>query len=185
MDFLFADNAVWFSVPAIVGSIYFLFQLVAGQIGGDFDVDIDADLDATGAEFRILSLQTIAAFCIGSGWIGLAALRFLEVGFGGAVIIAILAGFGTAWLLVTLLRMLLRLQSSSNIAIGEALGVSGSVYVEVPPEGKGAGRVTLVINNSQRELRAVQRGDTPIPSRSRVTVVGTGEATNSVTVEQL
>ena len=74
---LLDDGAIWFSGPAIAGSLYFLISLVLGGIGGDVDLDMDGDVDITaddiGGEFRVLSLQTISAFAMGAGWMGLAA----------------------------------------------------------------------------------------------------------------
>ena len=34
MEWLFADNAYLFSVPAIAGTAYFLISLVLGELGG-------------------------------------------------------------------------------------------------------------------------------------------------------
>ena len=43
MDFFFSDGAVWFSVPAILGTVVLVAQLLLGQLGGDLDVDLDLD----------------------------------------------------------------------------------------------------------------------------------------------
>lgn len=188
MDFFFADGAVWFSVPAILGTVVLVAQLLLGQLGGDLDVDLDLDTeagagDAPGAEFGWLSVQTIAAFAMGSGWMGLAALRALEVSFPVATLIALLAGLGVAWLMVTLMRSFLRLQRSDNISIDRAVGLEGSVYVMVPPSGEGRGRVTVIIDDRRREMDAVQRGGEVIPANARVRVVGADRAGNALLVE--
>ncbi|MFG0274903.1 MAG: hypothetical protein ACF8QF_07595, partial [Phycisphaerales bacterium] len=176
-----------FSVPAIVGTAYFLFSLLAGQLGADLDVDADIG-DAghghsPGAEFRTLSLQTLSAFFMGSGWMGLGALRLLDFGYTGAAIVAIVSGVGVAWLLTTTMRSLMKLQSSGNIAIDAAQGCAGSVYIAVPPAGEGSGRVTVVLEGRQREFDAVQRGGEAIASRTPVKVVGVDAETNTITVE--
>lgn len=83
MDFLFANGAIWFSVPALLGALVLVLQLLLGQLGGDLDADIDTGVDvggdfgegdSPGAEFGWLSMQTISAFATGSEWMGLAAL---------------------------------------------------------------------------------------------------------------
>lgn len=189
-DWLFSDHALWFSIPAILGTLYFVLQLVIGELGGDADVDVDVDLDGgTGdsptAEFRVLSLQTISAFAMGSGWMGLGALRVMDLGFGAACVVAILSGVAIAWVLVTLLRSLMSLQSSGNIRLDATIGQRGTVCVQIPPTGEGSGRVTLVIGKKQREFYAVQRGDEMIASHTRVGVVDIDETSNTVTVEVL
>lgn len=188
MDFLFADGAIWFSVPALVGTVVLVLQLVLGQFGGDLDVDLDADVgagDSPGAEFGWLSIQTIAAFAMGSGWMGLAALRALEVSFPVAVIIAVAAGFGIAWLMVTMMRSFLSLQRSDNISLSQAVGLEGTVSVMIPPSGQGRGRVMVVVSERRRELDAVQAGAEVLPSNTRVKVASADAPGNCVTVEPL
>lgn len=187
IDALFGDAAVWFSVPALFGTAYLVIQLLMGQLGGELDLDMDGEMDIStedgGHDFRVLSLQSIAAFSMGAGWMGLAAYRALDLGPGASALIAAVSGVAVASLMINLLRFMLRLQSSGNIELGRALGATGTVYIEIPPKDKGKGRVTVVLSNRQRELSAVQVGDEPIPSRTRIAVVGIDTATNTVTVE--
>ncbi len=194
MDFLFSNGAIWFSVPALLGTIVLVLQLVLGQLGADLDADIDTGVDAggdfgeghsPGSEFGWLSIQTIAAFAMGSGWMGLAALRALEVSFPVAVLISIAAGVAIAWLMVVLMRSFLKLQRSDNITIDRAVGLEGTIYVMVPPTGQGRGRVTVVIEDRRRELDAVQDGAEVLPSNTRVRVARADKAGNFVTVEPL
>lgn len=188
MEWLFSGSAYLFSVPAIFGTAYFLLNLVLSGMGGDADagIEIDGDVgDTPAAEFRVLSLQTISAFAMGSGWMGLGALRLLDTTFAVASIIAIASGVGVAWLLITALGALWRLQSSGNIPLDAALGQTGTVYVQIPPKGQGSGRVTVVVNNRQREYSATQHGDEPIASKTRVGIVGIDHAANTVAVEEI
>lgn len=180
----FDGYAYLFSVPAILGTAYFLISLVLGELGGDVDADIGLDGgDTPTAEFRVLSLQTISAFAMGSGWAGITAYRVLDMSFTGATIIALLAGLGSAWLIVSLLRAMVGLQSSGNIALDATLGQTGTVYVAVPPKGAGSGRVTVVVDNRRREFDAVQHGDEAIASNTRVGIVGVDRPSNAVCVE--
>ena len=190
MAWLFDDNAYLFSVPAILGTVYFLLNLLMGELGGDADADLDLSSggadgvgDSPAAEFRVLSLQTISAFAMGSGWMGLAALRVMDASFAVSTLIAIAAGVAVAWVLVSLLRALWRLQSSGNIPLDATLGQTGTVYIEIPPKGEGSGRVTVVVNTRRREYSAVQHGESPIASRTRVGIVGVDHASNTVSVE--
>ena len=190
MDILFADLAPWFTAPALLGTGVLFIQLLMGEIGGDgaLDLDLDLDVDHTdhpGAEFGILSLQSISAFFLGYGWVGLAAYRFLNVGFTGAAIIAILAGVGVAWLMVWLLRTFLKLQNNTNVSIHQAVGLEGEVYATVPPEGTGRGEIILVINQSQHNYFATQEGPEPIPNRTRVRVTRADAASNTIIVEPI
>lgn len=187
MDILFGDLATWFTAPALLGTGFLLIQLVLGELGGDgaLDVDLDMDLDADhpGAEFGLLSVQSISAFFMGYGWIGLAAYRFLDIGFTGAGLVAVAAGAGVAWLMIYLLRTFLKLQNNTNVTIRQTVGLVGEVYATVPPAEKGKGEIILVINNSQHNFFAIQEGDEPINTHTRVRVIRTVEASNLIIVE--
>lgn len=192
-DSLFSNGGIWFSVPAILGTVYFLFQIFTGAIGGDLDVGADLDIDmdtgvgagdSPGAEVGVLSLQSLSAFFMGSGWAGFAALRLLDIGMTGAVVIALLSGFAFAWMLVWLMRRMLRLQNSGNVSLRDAVGLVGDVYIQVPASGSGQGRVTIILGTRQREFHAVQTGAEPIGSNVRVRVTHADPATNTLTVER-
>jgi len=189
LDMLFGDLATWFTAPALLGSGFLMIQLVLGELGGDgaldIDLDMDMELDADhpGAEFGLLSAQSISAFFLGYGWIGLAAYRFLNVGFTGAAVIGLLAGVGVAWLMVWLLRSFLKLQNDTNVSIDDAVGLTGEVYVIVPPKGQGRGEIKLVINDAQHNYFAIQEGDSPIPTHTTVRVIRADESSNIIIVE--
>jgi len=190
MHILFGDQAPWFTAPAMLGTGVLLIQLIIGELGGDGALDLDLDLDTDGdfnadhpgAEFGILSIQSISAFFIGYGWIGLAAYRFLNLDFTGAAIVALGAGAGVAWLMVWLLRTFLKLQNNTNVSISQAVGLVGEVYATVPPNGKGRGEIILVINQSQHNYFAVQEGDEPIVTHTRVRVTRADTASNTIVV---
>ncbi len=199
LQWLLGDGAAWFSVPAIVATVFFGVELVLGQFagaqggldadlpGGDVPLD-GVDMDGSqghspGSEMRWLSLQSLAAFAMGSGWMGLAVYRFFETSIGVACLAAVGAGAGTAWLVASATRAMLRLQSSGNVSLDDAVGALGRVYVSVPPAGRGAGRVTLVVHNMQQEMNAVQRGAEPIASRTAVRVIDVESAANAVVVQ--
>ncbi len=193
MDILFSPNALWFTVPALVGSGFLLMQIMLGELGGDaesaleLDADFEADLaaDDPGGEFRLLSLQSISAFGIGYGWVGLAALKALDLGFTGSVMVGVVAGVGVAWAFVLLSRSILRLQSSGNVTLRDVEGKLGDVYITVPPAGKGNGRIKVAVHNSHYEYNAIQQGDEPIVTHTRVRIVRGNQSTNTVTVESI
>jgi membrane protein implicated in regulation of membrane protease activity len=179
MDTLFGGPAPWFTAPALLGTGFLLVQLVMGEIGGD----LDADIDDPGSDARWLSLQTVSAFFVGFGWLGLAALRLFDLGFGAAALIGTVAGFGVAWMMVWATGRLMGLESDANLSLDEAVGLEGSVTILIPPAGGGSGRVTVVVHESQHDLPASQHGDLPIHTHARVRVTRADDASGTVTVE--
>lgn len=185
LDWFIADGAIWFSIPALMGTGVFLVQLLMGEFGGDFDLDADIDMDTSGAgDFHALSIQTISAFCLGSGWMGLGAYRALELSMLGSVAIAIASGIAIAWFMAWLTRQVLKVQRSGNISISSAAGLNGDVAVTVPPANTGRGAVSVVIDGNRREYDAVQAGDEPIPPRTSVKIVSADNQNNTLLVER-
>lgn len=177
-ELLFADNAGWFTIPAIVGTGIFVLRLALMLVGDIADVDTpDADVDGvhpgygdTDYAFQILSIQALSAFAAGFGWGGIAALRSFELGFAPAVLIGLLTGAGVMWLFATGMKAMFSLQSSGNTDIRGTVGREGEVYTRVPPSGEGAGSVRVVVDDRARIYNAVSDGGELVRS-ARVRVV--------------
>lgn len=189
LELFFSDNAVWFGVPAMVGTGLFLIRLVLMMLGqADLGLEIEhpdsADMHVGDiADFKILSIQALAAFAMGFGWGGLGVLHGTTWNPLLAAPVGIVCGIGMVWLLAILLKGVYDLQSSGNIPITSTVGVEGAVYVSIPADGQGTGQVQLVIDNRQRMYNAVTPGPA-IATRSRVRVVGTNDD-NTVTVQAI
>jgi hypothetical protein len=192
MELFFGGNAVLFGVPAMLGSAVFLLRiglmLIGGHSGGDFHgADIHADVvhggDAhsdSGQAFKTLSIQSVSAFLLGFGWVGLGAYRGSGLSLWTSVGIALAAGFALMWLLGLALKAMNDLQASGTIDIHTAIGQEGDVYCTVPPRGKGRGQVRVIVQERQRIYNAVTDGES-LPTSSRIRVMGVNED-NTLTV---
>ena len=187
-DSLFDGEALWFSIPALLGTGVFLIRILMMLVGGDggdgIDLDAgDADLhggDSSGA-FEILSVQGVSAFLMGFGWVGVGS--HLGAGWSPAVSFGAGAAGGLllVWILGHSLGAVRGLESSGNVSIAGAIGKTGEVYARVPEAGRGQGQVRVVISNRQRIYNAITEGP-ELDSRSRVRVVAVNDD-NSLTVE--
>jgi hypothetical protein len=85
-DLFFGNNATWFTVPALIGTLFFVVRLGLMLVGGgdwdvdadvdaDIDGDIDGDFDDSDHAFKVLSIQSITAFMMGFGWGGLGGFK--------------------------------------------------------------------------------------------------------------
>ncbi len=202
MDLLFGPVAIWFGIPATVGTAFFAARTALMLIGGDADadagVDMEVELDAAAADavadpgdtgdssaaFKVLSIQAISAFLMGFGWGGLGALRGSGWSPGVSALVGLVAGLAMMWLLATLLRFIYGLQSSGNLPLYHALEAEGSVYAQIPRAGEGRGEVRIVIGDRERYYRAVSDGG-ELPTGAKVRVVSVNEDDNSVTVTEL
>ena len=187
LELFFGNNAGWFTFPAIVGTFFFLLRLILMGVGGtsdvdaggdvDFDGGVDVDADGgdsdadhsdSGDAFKMLSIQTIAAFVMGFGWAGLGAYKGSHIEWPMSLFIGAIGGIAMVWVLTLLLKLMYDLQSSGNINLKNALGSEGTVYVTIPDDGR-KGQVQVVIDGRQRIYKAVTEGEA-IPARRRVKV---------------
>ncbi len=166
-------------VTAIVGSTLLGLQVVMLLFGlsheTDTDVshDMDADGDIGGAGdhdpshgadghgnvfFKILSLKALCAF---TGLFGLTGLALYEddIGVGVRITVAIIAGTLSFLLVAWLMKSLHKLTSSGTINLRNAVGLTGSVYLRVPGDNEGAGKVTVQIQGQTMEFIAVTDGE--------------------------
>ena len=194
---LFDQEALLFTVPALLGTAVFLIRLgLMTIVGLDHDVDVphdvdiphdvavdmqgDVDLghdvesgDSTEA-FKLLSIQSVAAFLMGFGWGGVGALLGFEWSFPMSLLLGVGFGLVLVWLLGILMKAMYDLQSSGNVRVEDAVGAEGQVYANVPASAGGRGQVRVVISDRARIYNAVSDGDA-IKTGSRVRVVRVNE----------
>ena len=172
MDILFGGNAALFGVTAVIGTLFFLGRTALMLIGGDADLHHDLGFDAAGGHaggelgqhadsdtaFKIISIQTIAAFLMGFGWGGLGVVRGWGLPVFAGVAVGIVTGSGMAWTLGKLLVWIARMQSSGTQAMETALYEEGVVYVTIPERRLGRGVVRVVVDERMQYYPAVTDG---------------------------
>lgn len=171
-------STVFLYCAVIGGSILAVqFALLLFGFGGDTDSSGDPGGHTTGGDvghdqgafLKLLSLQTVSTFLTFFGLIGLATseLGWSPVAVGAA---ALLAGSAALLLVVRLMRGLARLQSQGNVDLQNAVGHTGSVYLRIPPAGRGHGRVLMQVQGRTVECRAVSRA-AEIPTGATIRVL--------------
>jgi hypothetical protein len=168
---------------AVVGGGLLVIQVALALLGGDADADADFD----GAEIHDgggggLSFRTVVAFITFFGLSGMASLKAGVSSFW-TLMIALGSGGVAFWLVGLVMFQLSRLKSSGNLDIANAVGVEGKVYLTVPAENSGSGKVTLPIQGRTQEFKAVTRGPAiPTGRMCRVVAVRGGDTLEVETV---
>ena len=130
-----------------------------GIFGGNEAGETDNFEIAESSGLHMFSLRGIVAFFCIFGWLGLTMVTN-----GTEEWLAVLIAF--------LLKALSKLQSDGTMDIRYAIGVSGSVYISVPPQRSAKGKVNLLIQGKLEELDAVTDEETPLPFGTEVVVTG-------------
>ncbi len=170
-------DAVFYFFFAAIASLLFFIRLGWALFGGgDADVDMDVDFDAVDADFdadgsfNVLSIQSLLAFFMGAGWMGLIArfdwgLSRIATGFAAVIFGAILMSF-SVWLMM----MVRRLEKTNPYDLKTAVGHTGRVYMTIPEKGQGAGQVEVSVSGRRKVMPAVSTGQT-IASYTNVKVI--------------
>ncbi|MGI9014701.1 MAG: hypothetical protein ACR2GY_10685 [Phycisphaerales bacterium] len=194
MQAFFEGQALLFTLPALLGTLFFLLRMAIMLIGIDADADVDmaapdlvTEVDLDGADvgdstdaFNLLSVQSIAGFVMGFGWAGLIGYKSLGWETTSSVLLGVAGGLMMAWLLAWMFKMIYSMQDSGNISINQTIGREGEVYAQIPARGAGRGQVRVVVNQRARIYSAISEAD-PIATKSRIRVVSINDD-NSVTV---
>lgn len=161
---------------ALVFSVLFLIQFVLSLIGLDFDGDADIDVGGDtsldhglDADFTVLSVRGIIAFFTFFGWAG---VLVLNAGYGiwPAIVFACLSGIAAMFVVGYMMYMFSKLSENGNINLNEALYHTGEVYLFIPANKNGYGKVHLKFQGALKEVDAVTDGDA-LPTGSSIKVV--------------
>lgn len=146
-----------------------------GEVHADGDTGEGAD--GHGGFFSGLHVFTIRGFITFFTLFGWSGLLFLTLGMHWfpALFLAIQIGIIGMVAVAVILREALRLQSDGTLDVRNALGERGSVYLTVPAQGQGTGKVNVTVQEQLREFEAVTQETAPIPTGSEIVVVGLTE----------
>jgi len=148
---------------AIVGGTVILGQtgLSIFGIGGGDDVDPDIsvdDVDGLDGGLNVISVRALSGFLTFFGlvgWTGTEA-HFHPAAVGG---MALAAGMAVMFFIAWTMRFFQRLQSSGNLEPEQIVGTTARVYLRIPANRSGKGKITVSIQGRSNEFEAVTKGD--------------------------
>lgn len=156
-----------------------IILIVIGIGGNDASFDYDGEIDdvdlandeglSDTAGLRLLSIRSALAFLAIGGWMAY-TMAFL-LSWWASLLIGIAVGAVAAVGVAFLLKNIMKLQSNGNINLSNAVGKVGDVYLTIPADRKGSGKVNLTVQDSFIEREAVTDNDTPIKTGEKIKVV--------------
>ena len=195
----------WWNSIGLVGQIYALIAipstlvlviqtvLLIFGIGGD---DIDADgVDLNGNGFgdtpgdggesglALFSIRGIMAMAAIGGWSGL-VMHSSGIALPVTVVLSLAFGFLALVGMAYIMKVAVKLQDNGNIDLGSAIGKVGTVYIPIPANMTGSGKINITVQERFLEVGAVTQSDRKLVTGESVRVVATDE-TGLVVVEPL
>ncbi|MBP3378112.1 MAG: hypothetical protein J6L96_05135 [Clostridia bacterium] len=171
-----------FALIAIPATLVLVVQTVMLFFGfGDDDVDIDGpDVDIDGSDgMALFSIRGIMAMAAVGGWSGL-VMHEAGINIWVTILLSVAFGFLALVGIAYIMKLASKLQASGNIDLGRAIGRVGTVYIPIPPNMQGAGKINITLQERFLEVTAMTNADRKIATGESVRIVATDE--NSVVV---
>ena len=190
-----AMKVLW--AVTLSASLVFIIQTVMTFLGatgdGDFDINSDFDADApgdisdgsadvgghdgsghdtghAGGGMNLLTFRNLINFLLGFGWTAI-LLQDSIPSVSLRLLVATVVGVILVILVMLLFKWLTGMQESGNINVYKsAVDSQGTVYLTIPGERGGEGKVQITINNAVREYAALTDGPT-LKTGTRIRVV--------------
>lgn len=171
---------------AIPTSLIFVVQAAmtfAGMDSSDgLNADFDSNLDHTDAPFQLFSFRNLVHFLLGFSWTGISFFTTIS---NTAILmsLSILVGaiFVAAFFLI--ITQIQRLAENNSFQIKNTLNLVGTVYLTIPPNKSGKGKVQVSVKGSFHELDAITEKE-KLETSAMVRIVRI-ESNNLVVVEKI
>ena len=158
---------------AIPTSILFTIQTILTFVGSDsadgLSSDFDSDFSHTEAPFELFSLRNLINFLLGFSWTG---ISFYTTITNKSVLIAFAVAIGCAFvfLFFLLIKQIQKLAEDNSFKIEFTLNKTAEVYLTIPENKSGYGKILISVNGTYHELEAMTDND-KIQSGTKVTVI--------------
>jgi len=168
-----SGEAQIFWAIAVVSTVLFVIQFILSMVGvGEMDAEVDGGFDfEVGGGLELFSFRGILAGLMLFGWTGVVVLSSggnVMAAFAWSLVAGILALVGVAYLL----KQFLKLQDDGNKTnLYNAIDEIAEVYLRIPPNKEGRGKIHITIGNLYQELDAMTTDEKAIPTGSKVKVV--------------
>ena len=167
----------------LIASLIFIIQTIMTFVGadtgadGDFDASFDTDVDIADVDAAVGSggsnlytFRNFVNFFLGFGWTAVLLNDSIKSR-GLLLLLAVLVGIGFVAMVMYLFKWLYSMQQTGNINVYKtAVGCTGTVYLTIPAERSGEGKVQITIQGAVREYNALTEGDA-LPTGTPIKVV--------------
>lgn len=159
---------------AIPTSIIFIIQTIITFSGLDIadgvETDFHGDVHDGGSDFQLFSLRNLINFLLGFSWTGISFYSII----GDQPVVLIIASFIVGVLFVVLfflvIKQVQKLAEDNSFKITNTLNKTAEVYLTIPENKKGKGKIMISVNGAFHELEAMTENER-IPSGAVVRVI--------------
>ncbi len=126
--------------------------------------------DAADSNASVFTFRSILAFFGGFGWGGILGM---ELGLSpiGSFLVSIPIGLFFFFASYGVLLFLLSMSASGTLDYKNAIGETGEVYIDIPPNRSGSGKIRVKVQGRLKTVSAYNASDIRAETHSRVRVV--------------
>ncbi len=145
----------WIALPV---SLIFIIQMVLTFIGGDatdgLHADFDGDLSGGDTPFQLFSFRNLINFLLGFSWTGISFYHSIS---STSLLIGLSVVVGSLFVAIffIIIKQIRRLEEDNSFQITNALDKTAEVYLPIPAEKSGKGKVLISVKGSMHELEAI------------------------------
>ncbi len=182
------------AITATIIMLVFLILMLIGVGDGEFDggVDIDGDYDVDGFNdeplsgiggLKVFTFRSFLVLLSIGGWVSFTFEPM--VGPIWSTVIGVALGAIAAILVALVYKSMSKLESNGNLDYRYTIGKTATVYLRVPKEKNGVGKVTMTLQNRYLEIDAVTLEKQDLIVGKFVTVVGLENETTLIVKERI
>ena len=150
----------WF--VAIPTSLIFIIQTIMTFMGTDssdgIQADFDGDLNGADAPFQLFSLRNLINFLLGFSWTGISFYTTIS-NKPLLIVLSLVVGVIFVYLFFIIIRQVQKLAEDNSFKITNTLNKTAEVYLTIPENKKGKGKIMISVNGSFHELEAMTEND--------------------------
>lgn len=150
----------WF--VAIPTSLIFIIQTVMTFMGTDssdgLQPDFDGDLNGADAPFQLFSLRNLINFLLGFSWTGISFYTTIS-NKPLLIFLSLVVGVLFVYLFFIIIRQVQKLAEDNSFKIANTLNKTAEVYLTIPENKKGKGKIMISVNGAFHELEAMTEND--------------------------
>ena len=161
---------------AIATSLIFIIETILTFIGIDHEIDADFDTSMDGGfesepSMNLYTFRNLVNFLLGMSWTAI-LLKEKIVSTALLMVIAVAVGVMLVAAVMYMFKWLSKMQQSGNIDVYKcAVGCIGKVYLTIPAQRKGAGKVQITINEAVREYDALTDSENELKTGASIKVI--------------
>lgn len=161
---------------AITTSLIFIIETILTFIGIDHEIDADFDTSMDGGfesepSMNLYTFRNLVNFLLGMSWTAI-LLKEKIVSTALLMVIAVAVGVMLVAAVMYMFKWLSKMQQSGNIDVYKcAVGCIGKVYLTIPAQRKGAGKVQITINEAVREYDALTDSENELKTGASIKVI--------------